>query len=461
VLGLNRSQTFSNPKPYPKKYLSIYTPIPFSRYATFTLVKVKGEIMHSRKKTASSVVILTVLFVLFIGARGKQNRAISSTSLVPEALQYAARGPYLVGLRELVIDGDTPVELSIWYPGWGVDELEEEIMYRYEIKMDDPFGTVTLARFAGRATHNVLYDLSSAPYPLVILSPGFSIGASAYAWLAEHLASYGFVVIAPEHREHLDPENELWQSAITRPQDILTVLAYVDEQVEAGGSLAGLLDNGHVAVIGHSYGGYTSLAAAAGARFDTGSFESQCQEAQESNHSGAWLCEQLVPHLPDMASLAGLDSPPEDLWPVEADPRVNAIVPMAGDAFFFGQPGLAEVTVPVMAIGGTLDTDSPYIWGTYPTYEYASSPRKVRIALTNAEHMIFTGPCENITWFLKFFSDEFCSDTGWSRSYAHALVKHFTTAFLLVELKQNMEAAAVLAPEAVNFPEVVYDAQGY
>lgn len=416
--------------------------------------------MHHRKKSMNAVLVLVVLLVLFMGARAKQDREVTPVQLQVEGTTYSGRGSYRVELRDLVTEGDSPLEMTVWYPALNERNIEDGINYPYEIKMGDPFGTVRLATFTGHAVHDAPEDLSAGPYPLVILSPGFSIGSSAYAWLAEHLASYGFVVIAPEHREHLDPENELWQSAITRPQDILKVLAYVDEQVESGGAFAGLLNQDLVAVVGHSYGGYTSLVAA-GATFDTGSFKSQCEDAQESDHPGAWPCDQLLPHVTDMASLAGLDSVPEELWPAWANPRVDAIVPMAGDAFFFGQAGLAEITVPVMAIGGTLDSDSPFMWGTYPTYEYVSSPRKIRIALTDAEHMIFSGPCENITWFLKFFSDKFCVDPGWDRQYAHVLIRHFTTAFLLAELKQDSAAAAVLNPATVQFSEVTYEAQGY
>ena len=75
--------------------------------------------------------------------------------------------------------------------------------------MGKPFGTVSIASSGGQAIKNAPYNLSDGPYPLIILSPGFSIGNLAYAWLAEHLASYGFVVIAPEHIEHLDPEDQL------------------------------------------------------------------------------------------------------------------------------------------------------------------------------------------------------------------------------------------------------------
>jgi predicted dienelactone hydrolase len=126
-----------------------------------------------------------------------------------------------------------------------------------------------------------------------------------------------------------------------------------------------------------------------------------------------------------------------------------------------GQAGLAEITVPVRAIGGTLDSDAPYLWGTYPTYEYVSSAAKVRIALADAEHMIFTGPCEAIPLLLRFVAGEFCSDRVWDRVRAHDLINHFTTAFLLAELKHDPDAAAALAPGAVDFPNAAYEAQGY
>ena len=268
------------------------------------------------------------------------------------------------------------------------------------------------------------------------------------------------MVIAPEHQEYLDPGNELWQSAIERPLDVLNVLAYVDEQTADGGVFDALINAERVAVIGHSYGGYTSLAAA-GARINTAEFKSHCEEASASNHPAAWLCDEILPHLDNMADLAGLDGTPDDLWPAWSDPRVVAIVPMAGDAFFFGYGGLAEINVPIMAIGGTADNDAPYEWGTYPAYQYASSPRKVLISLTDAEHMIFTNPCEKIPFYLKPFSGEFCSDTDWNRRYAHELVSHFTTAFLLAELKQDTTASDALAPSDAEFPGMNYEAQGY
>ena len=416
--------------------------------------------MSNRKRSVSLVVMLAVLSVLFMGARAKRERDVKYSGSESVSLSYVSRGSYSVGMQGLTTENGAPLAITIWYPASAGSELEETVSYRYELKMGDPLGMVSLSTYAGRAIRDAEFDLAAGPYPLVILSSGFSFGGTAYAWLAEHLASYGFVVMAPEHQEHLDPSNELWQSAIERPQDVLNVLAYVDEQVMSGGDLEALIDPELIAVIGHSYGGYTSLVAA-GARINTPAFRSHCEEATASGHPAAWLCDEILPHLGEMADLAGLDSVPEGLWDAWADPRVDAIVPMAGDAFFFGQEGLAEINVPVMAIGGTKDNDAPYEWGTHPSYEYSTGPRKALISLTDAEHMIFTNQCEKTPFYLKPISGEFCSDPDWDRNYAHELVSHFTTAFLLAELKQDASALTTLAPDDIDLPGMTYEAQGY
>jgi predicted dienelactone hydrolase len=186
-----------------------------------------------------------------------------------------------------------------------------------------------------------------------------------------------------------------------------------------------------------------------------------CQNAIEEEHEAAWICEMLLPHLTDMADLAGLDAIPDDLWPAVADSRVDAIVSMAGDAFFFGEDGLAEIDVPVMAIGGTADKDSPFSWGTQPTYEYTSSSRRAKVALLEAEHMIFTGQCESTRWYLRFLSGEFCSDSQWNRNHAHQVTQHFVTAFLLAELKNDADAVDALIQEDKVFPGIDYVVNGY
>lgn len=417
--------------------------------------------MSYGKRLVLAGFILLVLSTLYAGGMAAEGEAVEGAGLRSDAAPYGVRGSHVVGTRNLVIDGEMPLEMTVWYPALKRDDDVEATTYPYEIKVVPRLGASAIATYKGQAIGDAPYDLSTGPYPLLILSPGFAISSTTYAWLAEHLASHGFVVISPEHDEYLFTAlSELWRSAIIRPQLILAVLAYVDEQVATGGTLEGLIDAEVVAVIGHSYGGYTALAAA-GAQLDTEGFEARCQSAYETNDPNVWLCDALLPHVADMAQLAGRDSAPEGLWPAWADPRVDAIVSMAGDAYLFDRAGLAEVSVPLMAMGGTLDSDTPYTWGTHPTYEFASSQTKVRIALNDAGHMIFTGPCEAIRRVMKVAPNQFCSSPTWNRNRAHDLIKHFATAFLLAEVKQDTDAAAALAPDGVRFPDVAYEAQGY
>jgi predicted dienelactone hydrolase len=354
--------------------------------------------MINRKQWVLAVVMLLLMSVASVGVMAQEDEPVARTGLRPDAPAYGVRGEYPVGARDLVIEGETPLEITVWYPALNANRLEEAILYPYTLKMDMPPGTT--ATIAGRALSEAPFDFSAEPYPLVILSTGFAMGRTAYAWLAEHLASYGFVVIAPEHHERYDPSfTTFWQTDIHRPQDVLTVLAYVDEQVSTGGAFEGLINPEVVAVVGHSSGGYTALAAA-GARINMDAMAARCETARAAGDPNVWLCDLLLPYVGDMAELAGLDAVPEGLWPAWADPRIDAIVPMADEAYKFDQAGLAEITVPVMAMGSTLDTGAPYQWGTPLTYEHVSSTTKALVAFENAEHMIFSSTCEALPLYV-------------------------------------------------------------
>ncbi len=405
------------------------------------------------------VVMALVLTALPVNVVAQEGEEPARTGLRPDSPEYAIRGPYWVGASDFTIDGEPTLEITVWYPALNPDGVEEEITYAYAIKFDVPEGTV--ATVLGHAIEDAPLDLSAGPYPLVVLSPGFVMGRAGYAWLAEHLASHGFVVIAPDHKEYFDTTwSDLWKATVTRPQDVLTVIAYADLHTAEGGLLEGLINTDLIAVTGHSYGGYTALATA-GARVDIDGFNARCEAAREAGDTNTWLCDLLVPHIDDMAALAGLDPLPEGLWPVWADPRVVAIVPMAGDSYIFDQAGLAEITIPVMAMGGTRDNSTPYEWGTQPTYEYVSSQNRSLVAFERARHMIFTEKCDAVPWLQKLGMGSSCSDPVWDMDRAHDLINHFATAFLLAELYGDEDAAAALSPDAVDFPGITYETTGY
>ncbi len=412
-------------------------------------------------KSIPFIVVIVLLMLSTTPAVGfaQEIADTAPTGIRPDAPTYGVRGQYPVGTRDLLIEGDSALDITLWYPALNPDNREATVAYPYQFKFGGPDGPV--ATVAGQAIPGADFDLSDGPYPLVIVSPGFALGRNSYAWLAEHLASYGFAVIALEHHEFADESlSTFWRSAITRPQEMQAVLAYVDAQVAGGGTLDGLVDTDLIAVAGHSYGGYTALIMG-GARIDVAGMQALCADARDASDPNAWLCDLVEPYVDDMAELAGFAMSPSELWPNWGDPRVDAIVPMAGDAYFFNEAGLAEITIPVMAIGGTADTGTPYLWGTQPTYEYTSSATRARVSFENAEHMIFGATCEALPFFAEIGFYEICSDPVWNMDRAHDLTNHFATAFLLAELKQDTEAAGVLAPDAVNFPGITYAAQGY
>lgn len=368
----------------------------------------------------------------------------------------AERGPYPVGVRTVDSD-EAPVTMALWYPAVE-PATTHELTYAFGVTMFSPDSSVAFATFPGHATPGAAYDRSGGPYPLVIVSHGFAITGSSYAWLAEQLASYGFVVVAPDHRESLDPSG-LWRATINRPLDILAVLDHLDGESREGSEYAGLIDTGTVGVIGHSYGGYTALATA-GARLDTRAFGVTCAAASADDPL-TFQCDALDGRSDDMAMLAGLDRAPTGLWPAVADDRIDAAVSIAGDAAMFGIDGLAELTVPVMAIGGTADTDSPFARGTRFAYEHASSAHKVEVSLEGAGHMVFAGGCDQMRRIESLVSLGFCSDPGWDRHEAHDVVEHYVTTFLRAELQDDPDARAVLAPSRQEVPGITYRAKGY
>jgi len=408
----------------------------------------------SQRKTLYIIMCVVSLFA----TSGYGTEAQDSNSQADE-LTYAVRGDHPVGTRDFVIDGEAPLDVTLWYPAVNEGGVEESIIYPYMTNPDSSMGMEPTV--IGQAISEAPYALEAAPYPLVVLSHGFSLGHTGYAWLAEHLASHGFVVVAPQHFELVDETmSDFWRGAITRPQEIVTVLDYVESQSTADGLFAGLINTEQVAVVGHSYGGYTALAMA-GARIDIDGMQALCTAAEESNDPNAWLCGMVLPYVTDMAALAGFETMPDGLWPSWGDERVDVIVSMAGDAYFFNEAGLSEITIPVLAMGGTADTGTPYAWGTQPTYEYVSSESKARVALEDAEHMVFGATCEELPFFVEMGLDAYCSDPVWNVEQAHDLTQHFVTAFLLAELAEASDARTALSPENVSVDGITYDAEGY
>jgi len=417
---------------------------------------------HHRDRLVATVRSLAVLAaggLLTTGCASAQSStaAVTAETSTP-SLTYAARGRHAVGYREFTTTGaqEQPLTLRALYPARRPDDKRPAtITYTAPNKFDEQITPGKEITAAGGALPDGRPE-RTGPYPLVVFSHGYALSPIVYSTLVEHYASQGYIVLAPEHNETFDQSlTGFWKALIDRPVDIRRTIDYAELLTKPGGPLARLVDMDKIAVVGHSYGGYTALAAA-GARFDFAAYKTRCA-ALTADDPLNFFCGPVVPRESDMASRAGLPAPPSGLWPSFGDPRVKAVISMAGDAYPFDQRGLSEIEVPIMAMGGTIDEGTPYPWGAKLTYDHAASRNKTLITFPGAGHMLFVDPCENLPWVQNSaYRDGFCTDAVWATRPLD-IVTHYTTAFLRGTLNADPEARATLAGRQPHLDDVEYE----
>jgi predicted dienelactone hydrolase len=362
-----------------------------------------------------------------------------------------------VGYRVFTTTGAArqPLTLRAWYPARRpADKRSARITYSTPNKFGEKILLAKEITAVGTAAANGRPERTGGPYPLVVFSHGFALSPIVYSTLVEHYASQGYVVLAPEHNESFDGSlTGFGQELIDRPVDIRRTIDYAEQLTKPGAPLAGLIDLDNIAVVGHSYGGYTALAAA-GARFDFAAYKSRCA-ALTADDPLNFFCAPLTNEA-DMAKRAGLGAAPSGLWPSFGDPRIKAAISMAGDAYVFDQRGLAELKVPVMVLGGTVDDGTPYTWGAKLTYDHAASKNKTLVTFPGAGHMLFVDPCDNLLWSKTFsYGDSFCLDAVWKKRPLD-IVAHYTTAFLRDTLDADPKARAILDGKQPRLNNVEY-----
>jgi CubicO group peptidase (beta-lactamase class C family) len=372
----------------------------------------------------------------------------------PDAPHYGARGPYSVGVRDFVIDApERRIPVTVWYPALNPEGAEESVTYTMDFMADPAAGFPT----GGRALRDAEPDGSGGPYPLVLYSHGAWCFPAIAGFFTEHLASHGFVVMAPVHEDNWGTIFEsTWRSEISRPQDMKRVLDFAEESTAPGGELDGLIDMENVAVTGQSFGGATALEMG-GARLNLAEWqETFCVDFPEDED-----CEAYPPHFEEMAALAGLDAVPEGLWPDWSDPRIDVVLATAPGVSMLGGGGLEGMNRPFMLLMGTGDNWVGPAHEYRQTYATLPGPDKSRVLFENADHTIFGNACPAYPGMVDAGFYFNCSDLVWDMNRAHDLTNHFAAAFLLAKLKGDADAAAALAPENVAFPGIQYETTGY
>ncbi len=241
-------------------------------------------------------------------------------------------GPYTVGTTERQFTGSTgrSLTLQVWYPtaeAGGARVIYDNI-------------------FPGIAIEDAEADCSESR-PVVMFSHGNTGIRWQSAFLMQWFASHGFVVAAPDHLHNtmLDFDwTKMVEVTLVRPLDIsdsFDWLLRANEDWRSG--LEGCIDaEGGYGVMGHSFGGYTSLAVS-GATVPVSELDENC-EAGWQPHCDArdmWLTEN-----PDSETISNAD---ERVW------GAVLLAPWNGGIL---AEGIANVTVPTMILTGVLDAST-------------------------------------------------------------------------------------------------------
>jgi dienelactone hydrolase len=196
---------------------------------------------------------------------GATSSSTVSTEDAEAATAYAEPGPFPVGVSTLPVgDGD---EVEVWYPA--VDGTEGTTGYDVrDFVPESLLGPLT-------ADVPATFELDGArdpavadgAFPVVLFSHGYSGIRVQSSFLTSHLATYGMVVVAPDH-----PSRDLagvlngTASRDREEEAVADLLAALDlivaEGATSGSRFEGHIDGERVATLGHAAGGRTALEAA-------------------------------------------------------------------------------------------------------------------------------------------------------------------------------------------------------
>ena len=182
---------------------------------------------------------------------------------------YAEAGPYVAGTTTLTAPDGRAVE--VWYPADpGAEEGAEQDVFEITDLLPENLKAIVPPELNPSYPTDAHRDIDASadgPFPVLVFSHGFAAYPTMYQFLTTHLASWGIVVVAPDHRER--GLLAALGGARTEVDDTEVLLTARDTALAAsadeGALLGGTMDPSRQATAGHSAG---TFAAVQGARQD-------------------------------------------------------------------------------------------------------------------------------------------------------------------------------------------------
>ncbi|MFB8791388.1 MAG: alpha/beta hydrolase [Potamolinea sp.] len=213
--------------------------------------------------------------------------------------------------------------------------------------------------------------------PIIVISHGLGSDRETFAYLASHLASYGFAVAVPEHpgsnAEQLQAVIKGLANEVTAPTELtdrpLDIQFLLDE---LGRTFAGRMNLKQVGVIGQSFGGYTALTLA-GAKMNFQQLQKDCGPTNNSLNLSLLL----------QCRAAELPNLPYDFQ----DKRIKAAIAINPvTSSIFGESQISKIQIPLMLVSSSDDTVAPALPEQIQPFTWLTNPNKYLILLKGGTH---------------------------------------------------------------------------
>jgi predicted dienelactone hydrolase len=220
--------------------------------------------------------------------------------------------------------------------------------------------------------------------PLVMIAPGYEADKGFLAYIAKHLASYGFTVVSLEHPsvtsegkinlDRLIPASEF----VDRPKDVSFVLDELAKLNESS-ELQGKFNTDRVMIIGHSLGGYTALALAGGElRLDE--LRQFCESSNVLERVPADWLQCNATKLPNAKTVRVQDKRIQQA--IALNPAIGKI---------FGKAGLSKVDTPTVVLSSSEDSLAPALSQQFQPFTQLSKQKYLLTAI-GSTHLSVSDP---------------------------------------------------------------------
>nr|WP_299068088.1 dienelactone hydrolase [uncultured Allomuricauda sp.] len=361
---------------------------------------------------------------------------------LPDAPELSTRGENGVGVQTLdlvnknqldilsIKDGkgqlyDRPITVEVWYPATIPQNVDEIETYTQVLGTNGRAERPVIPfQFKGRALRNALIVKTEKKYPLVILSHGYVGSRFLFTYLAENLASKGYVVVSIDHTDSTYKDAANFTSTLAnRSLDQLFVLDEMEKLASPSSEsfLAGLVDTSKTGLIGYSMGGYGGL--------------NTCGAGYSAAAIGFF---KSMTGGSDALDKRGMDN---EAYKTSIDQRIKAFVALAPWGMTNGvwdTTGLAGLKTPTLFVAGSQDDISGYEKGIKAIYEGAINSDRYLLTYINARHNVAPNPPLPDTMKPGLHIDEYLryADSVWDMRRINNVNQHFITAFLGIHLKE-------------------------